>query len=456
MRWGITREKAFYQKVFTIMLPVALQQAINSGVNMVDTMMLGQLGEIPLSASSLANQFYLLFTIVCMGIVGGASVLAAQFWGAGDKERVRETFNLALKLTLLVSLVFTVLTALFSQQIMLIYTRETAVIEQGVRYLSVTVFIFAIHGIGFVAAFLMRTVGNSRLGLTVSVISFFVNIAANYIFIFGRLGAPQMGIAGAALGTLIARSAEFLITVIYVFIIDKTLGLRLRHLRKNPSPPFIKNYLRLGAPVLVSDALLGLGGNMISIVIGHMGSAIVAANAICMVIDRLCTVVIHGVAIASGIVTGNTVGRGEREKAMEQGRTFYLLSIVFGLFGSLMVLLIGPMTIAFYTLTAETAALTRQMMVIYAVIVFFQCIQTVMTKGVLRGGGDTRFLMVADILFLWLVSIPLGAAGGLLFHWPAGLTVICLRIDYLIKSFWCVTRLKSGKWIYEANDYHNQ
>ncbi len=434
------------------MLPVALQQAINSGVNMMDTMMLGRLGEIPLSASSLANQYYMFYNIICLGIVGGASVLAAQYWGAGDKERIRETFNLALKLTLLVSIVFALLTGLFPRQIMMIYTQEEAVVEQGIRYLTVTVFVFVIHGTGFVAAFLMRTVGNSRLGLTVSIVSFFVNIGANYMFIFGRLGAPQLGIAGAALGTLIARTAEFLITFIYIFFMDKTLGLRLRHLIRFPSGQFFKNYLRLGAPVLISDALLGLGGNIVTVVIGHMGSAVVAANAICMVIDRLCTVIIHGVAIASGIITGNTVGRGERDKAMEQGRTFYLLSIIFGLVGALMIAVIGPLSIMLYKLTAETAVITRQMMNIYAVIIFFQCIQTVMTKGVLRGGGDTRFLMVADILFMWLVSIPLGAVAGLWLHWPAWLTVACLRSDYMIKSFWCIARLKSGKWIYEAGD----
>ncbi len=450
MRFRIVKDKEFYRQVLSIMLPVALQQAINMGVNMMDTVMVGSLGEAALSASSLANQYYQFFNIFCMGIIGGASVLASQYWGAGEKEKVRETFNLALKLTLCVCVFFALLTWFFPRQIMAIYTSEEAVIEQGANYLSITAFIFVIHGTSFVAALLMRAVGKPRLGLAVSVVSFFVNIIANYIFIFGKFGAPRMEIAGAALGTLIARTFEFAITFIYIFEIDQSLGLRPRHLKKLPSASFFKNYFRLGAPVLVSDSLLGLGGNLVSIVMGHMGSAVVAANAICMVIDRLCTVVIQGISNASGIIIGNTIGCGRKEKAIEQGETFYLLSMGFGLIAAALVLIVGPLTVSIYALTEETVILTHEMMDAYAFIIFFQCIQSVMTKGVLRGGGDTKFLMAADILFMWLISIPLGAAGGLVLGWPAWFVTICLRIDYVIKSVWCIARLVSGKWIHEV------
>lgn len=456
MRVTIVKDTEFYKAVIRIMLPVALQQAINMGVNMMDTMMLGSFGEVQLSASSLANQYYNFFTILCMGIIGGCSVLAAQYWGAGEKEKVRETFNMAMRLTAFVSILFMILTWIFPTQIMSVYTTESDVICHGVRYLRITAFIFLIHGTGLVAAQLMRSVGQARLGLVVSVISFVVNIAANYIFIFGKLGMPRMEIAGAALGTLIARGAEFITTFVYILGMDKSLGLRIRHLKKSPSKTFYRSYFRLGAPVLVSDSLLGLGGNIVSVVLGHMGAAVVASNAICQVVDRLCTVVIQGVSNASGIITGQTLGTGDRKKAMEQGETFYFFSIVFGALSALAVFVFGPMTIAVYSLNQDTIALVHQMMNAYVVIVFFQAIQSVMTKGVLRGGGDTKFLMKADILFMWLVSIPLGAAGGLLFGGPAWVVMLCLRADYVIKSVWCVSRLLSGKWIHIADGIENK
>lgn len=451
MRITLVKEKAFYTSVLSIMLPVALQQAINMGVNMLDTMMLGSFGEVQLSASSLANQYYAFFSVLCMGIIGGSSVLAAQYWGAGNSEKVRETFSMALRLALGAALFFTVLTLLIPDRIMRIYTSEQAVIDQGVRYLRITAFIFAIHGTGLVAAQLMRSVGQAKLGLVVSIISFVVNILANYIFIFGKFGAPRMEIAGAALGTLLARTAEFAAIFLYILVIDKKLRLRPRHLLISPSSAFYKSYFRLGAPVLVSDALLGLGGNIVSVVLGHMGAAVVAGNAICQVIDRLCTVVISGISNASGIITGNTIGLGDKKRAIEQGETFYLLSIIFGAVGSVLIFLLGPLTISLYRVSPETIRITRQLMNAYVIIIFFQAVQSVMTKGVLRGGGDTRFLMKADILFMWLVSIPLGIASGLIFGWPAWLTMLCLRADYVIKSIWCVSRLMSGKWIHEAD-----
>ena len=182
-----------------------------------------------------------------------------------------------------------------------------------------------------------------------------------------------------------------------------------------------------------------------------MGAAVVAANAICMVIERLCTVVIQGVSNASGIIVGQTIGAGDKEKALEQGETFYLLSIIMGAFAALLVGIFGPLSMKMYNLAPDTVIITKQLMMSHVFIVFFQCIQSVMTKGVLRGGGDTKFLMKADILFLWVVSIPIGALAGLILHCPAWLTMICLKLDLIIKSIWCINRLLSGKWIHEVD-----
>ena len=450
MKITLIRDKNFYRKILSIMLPVALQQAINIGVNMMDTVMLGSFGEIQLSASSLANQYYNCFTILCMGIIGGSSILASQFWGAGDKEHVRETFNMALRLSLGVSVVFAIITFFFAPQIMRIYSSDPDVIEQGVRYLNVTVFVFALHGTSLVATQLMRSVGKAQLGLFVSIVSFIVNVGANYIFIFGKFGAPRLEIAGAAVGTLIARSVEFLLTFVYILHLDRDLGLRVHHLMCSPSGHLYRNYFRLGAPVLISDSLLGIGSTMVSVILGHMGTVAVSANAICQVVDRLCTVVIQGVSNASGVIIGNTIGSGDTNLAIRQGESFYLLSMIFGAVSALLVFLIGPISISMYNLTPETILATRHLMNAYVIVVFFQAIQSVMTKGVLRGGGDTKFLMKADILFMWLVSIPVGAIAGLVLHQPPWVTMLCLRLDYIIKSAWCVSRLLSGKWIHRT------
>ncbi|MCI8616094.1 MAG: MATE family efflux transporter [Lachnospiraceae bacterium] len=447
MKFRITKEKEFYRRVFLIMLPVAAQQAINMGVNMMDTIMLGNFGEVQLSASSLANSFYMLYGILCMGIIGGCSVLVSQYWGAGNLEKAREVFSLAFRLAAVLGFAFAIVTWLTPGTIMQLFTSDPEVIEAGVRYLKITAFIYMIHGTSQVVAFLMRSVRQAQLGLYVSIISFFANIFANWVFIFGKLGAPRMEIAGAALGTLIARCVEFLVTFLYVLKIDQKLKLKVSDFLHNPERSLYRKYFQVGAPALVSDGLLGLGSTAISMVLGRMGSDVVAANSICMVVDRLFTVVVQGISNASGIITGNTIGEGKPDKAQEQGETFYLLSILCGILSTILVSIGGPLTIRLYNLQPETITVTKSMMYAYAVVMFFSAVQSIMTKGVLRGGGDTKFLLKADVLFMWLVSIPLGILAGLVLHAPGWVAVICLRIDFAIKSIWCVSRLKSGKWI---------
>lgn len=297
----------------------------------------------------------------------------------------------------------------------------------------------------------MRSVGQAQLGLIVSCVSFVVNLIANYAFIFGKFGAPRMEIAGAALGTLLARTSEFLVTFGYILFKDKELGLRIKHLLHMPGEEFFSNYLRLGLPVLVSDGLLGLGGNIVSIILGHMGAAVVAANAICQVIDRLFTVVIQGISNASSIVTGHTLGEGSREKTMQQGYTFYVLSIFFGLIARRDGVGLRPADHRHVHPERRDHPYDRR------------------DDGCLRGD---RLLPVHPVRHdqrrparrrryqvpdegrhpvMWLVSIPLGGVGGLLLGWPAWLTILALRVDYVIKSVWCISRLKSGKWIHTAD-----
>jgi len=445
------RDKAFYKKVLAIMIPVAAQQAINMGVNMMDTIMLGRYGEIQLSASSLANSFYSIYQILCMGTIGGCSVLAAQFWGAKEKDRVKEVFNLALRISGSLGIIFALVTWFFPAPIMRLFSEDPAVIEAGVRYLKITTFIYLIHGTGLVTAQLMRTVGNARLGLYVSIISFSVNIFANWVFIFGKLGMPEMQIAGAALGTLIARAAEFIVTFWFVLKKDTQLKLKLRDYLINPSVEVIKKYLKMGLPALLSDGLLSLGNTVMAMIIGRMGTAVAASNSVCQVVDRMVTVIFNGISNASGIIVGNTIGAGKKEEAQAEGETFYVLALIFGAIAAVIIALIGPVSLKLYDLEPDTVVIAKQMMRSFIVIIFFQSIQSVMTKGVLRGGGDTKFLLAADILFLWIASIPLGYLTGLLWDLPAWVAMCALRVDFAIKSFWCIGRLKSGKWIHEVS-----
>ena len=426
------------------------------GVNMMDTIMLGSFGEVQLSASSLANSFYSIFQIFCMGITASCSILISQHWGAGQIKQVKQVFALSMRLTAFFGAIFMLMTWLAPGAIMRIFTPEEDVIAAGVGYLQITVFIYLIHGFGLVTSQLMRSVGKASLGLYVSIISFVVNVFANWVFIFGNLGAPRMEIRGAALGTLIARTTELIATFAYVLFMDKKLRLRVRDFFQKIPGELMSRYWKVGLPALCSDAMLSVGRTATSVIIGRMGSTAVAANSIVQVIDRLLTVVIQGISNAASIVIGHTIGAGDKHKAQQQGETLFLIAFGISLVSAVVFLLIGPATLGLYNITEETMMLTQRLMITYSLLIIFQCIGSVMTKGVLRGGGDTRFLLIADVVFLWVVSVPLGYIAGIVLGLPIFITSVFLRMDDIIKSIWCVSRLNSGKWIHEVTSKNDE
>lgn len=446
----IVTDKSFYKRALLLILPVVLQSIINQGVNMMDTVMVGKLGEVSISASSLANQFYQIFQLLCMGISAAGLVLASQYWGAGEKSTVKRVYDLSMQIVILMGSLFAIVTVCFPAQIMSIYTNDTEVIAEGAKYLRVTALIFLPHGLSLVMANIVRAIGNARLGLVISSISFVVNIGCNYIFIFGKLGAPAMGVMGAAVGTLCARAVELTVCAVYMLKVEKELKYRPSGILKLPTKALLKEFQRLGLPAVISDTILGLAGSAISMILGHMGREVVSAYAIVTVLDRMCTVATMGISSAAGVMIGQTVGGGDFRRAHKEGWSFLIISGVLGLFSAILVLLIGTWSVGLYEITQSTYAIAVSMMEASAIVVFFQSIQSATSKGILRGGGDTKFLMVADVIFQWCASIPLGYLAGIVLQFPPFWVLIALRIDFIIKAVWLTCRMRGDKWIHKA------
>ena len=440
------KEKSFYKLILSIAVPVVLQNMITIGVNIMDTLMLGNYGEIQLSASSLANEFINIYHIMCMGMSMGAAVLTAQYYGAGNNPSLKKIVTIVLRMGLVIAAAFTVVTLLFPEELMRLYTPDEAVIEKGVLYFRISAVTYVLLGVSLILTNILRTVHQVRFPLVLSIVTFFVNVFFNWVFIYGRLGAPEMQIEGAALGTVIARLVECGSLVTYFFVFDKHIGYRIKDLFMKCGD-HVRVYITYAIPVMVSDTLLALGNSAVSIIMGHIGASFVAANSIISQTVRLSTVFNQGLSSASSVITGNTLGKGERDKAYHQGVTFLCLSILIGLAAAVIILLISPLLVESFNITQETKDIAYQLMASVSVMMVFQTVQSVLTKGVLRGGGDTRFLMLADILFLWLASIPLGYLCGLVWHLSPFWIYAALKIDWVIKSVWCIFRLRSKKWI---------
>ena len=442
----LVTDKKFYKEAVAIAIPISLQSMITMGVNLLDNIMVGSLGETVMSATALANQYVNIFHICCMGIGMGASVLTARFFGMKDDLNLKRALTIMLRFCFGLSLLFTVPAILTPGTLMRVYTPDQTIIMEGMKYYRFIWPCLILQGLSLTCTLVLRTTGQVQLPLYTSLGAFFVNVFFNYILIFGKLGAPRLEIMGAAIGTLLARVFEFLVICGYLFFIDQKIGYRFRDLFMK-CDSLMKEYITISIPVFVSDTLLAFGNSMVAVIMGHIGKEFVSANAITTVTQQLSTVLIQGISHAGCIMTGHTLGRGETEKAITQAWTFYIGGFVFGAIGGIIILLLADPVIAMYRITDTTKAVARELMYSIALIVMFQATNSIMMKGVLRGGGDTRFLMVADIFFLWVLSIPLGALAGLYFHMSSFWIYFFLKIEHVIKAIWSGIRLKSGQWI---------
>lgn len=442
----LVEDASFYKKIFLIGGPISAQQVITVGINLMDNIMLGQLDETALSASSMAVQVHTMFNYVCMGMGMGAAVLIARYWGARDSRNLKKALVLMYRCYLIIALCFTVVVGIFPNEIMGILTSDQDVIREGVRYLEWALPCFILYGFSLTTTIVLRNCGKMHIPLYASIGAFVVNIFFNWIFIFGKLGAPAMGIAGAALGTVISRIFEFVFICGYFIFKEEQIRFRLQDMCM-PCGSILKEYLHFSLPVMVSDTILGLGNSAVMMVAGHIGRTFMTANTITMVIQQMATIFSSGLGQAALIITGNSLGEGKIEQTQKQSVSLVCVSFILGVTAAVIAFIISPVIVNFYHIRPETKEMTLSLMHAVTFVLIFMISGGVLTKGILRGGGDTTYLMVADVIFLWIVSVPLGAAAGLVWKWPPFWILFCLRSDYVIKTILCLFRLHSGKWI---------
>lgn len=440
------RDKSFYKTLLMVALPIVFQNMITIGVNIMDTVMLGNYGEIQLSASSLANNFIDIFYVLHMGMGGGAAVLVSQYWGTKDLEGSKKVIAITFRMSLCVIILFTLITAIAPRGIMSLYSDDLQVIDKGRIYFLVSLPAYLLQGVSMVMTLTLRAMRKVMVSFAASVVSFFINVFFNWVFIFGNLGAPEMQIAGAALGTVLARAAEFLIIGVYFFFVEKQINFSFKDLFSSCRGQWLM-FFRYGIPVIVSDFLVTMGNSCLSSIMGHIATNFVAAYSIVVPVMRLSNVFTMGLAQAAATMTGNIVGTGDREKSQQCGMTCLALALCTGLFASIAILLLGPSIVGIYRVEIYTKEIAYELMSSISLLMVFQAAQSVLTKGILRGGGDTRFVMIADALFMWILSIPLGYCCGLIWKLSPFIIYLALRSDFVVKTIWCTVRLLNGKWI---------
>ncbi|MDU7109684.1 MAG: MATE family efflux transporter [Clostridium perfringens] len=449
----ITRDKRFYRLLFSIALPIAVQNLITFMVSMVDTLMVGALGEIQLSAVSIANNLFFVLTILMFGLAGGSNIMISQYWGKGNVKTIHKILAIMYRVCLLITGIFIFIAVFLPKYFMGIFTTDKAVIDFGASYLRIVCIGYLFYSITNCTIMMLRSVKTVSISIIVYTASLVVNSILNWIFIFGNLGAPELGIRGAAIATVCARITEFSIVLVFMFIYERKIGLKIEHLLKLDKE-ILKDYVGLCTPVLCNELLWAIGASMISVIVGRMGTEVVAANSINGVAHQFVTVFIFGMSNATAVIIGNTIGEGKKEKAKEYAYSIGVFSVVMGCISGLMILLIKPFVVNFYNVSYSTKLIAMEIMTVTSGIIVFQSLASNFMMGVLRGGGDAKFVLINDLIFMWLVAIPGGFFVAFVLELPVALVFLVIKCDEILKSLTSVYRVISGKWVNDVTkDY---
>ena len=441
----ITRDRSFYRSLFSLALPIVLQNFISFAVNFADNLMVGRLGDTAVSAVYMGNQFQTVLQMFVFGIDAAMLIIAAQYWGIKDTKSIRRISAMGIRWSVLVGAVIAAAVLAFPRFFLSRLTSDAGVVEEAVPYV---VFV-ALSYVFFCASQLlissMKSVENARLGFYVSLIALFVNIFLNWLLIFGMFGFPALGVKGAAIATLISRIVEFLIAAVYVFAIDKRLGLKPKHLFLK-APSLRRDFIRNGAPVVAGQMVWAVNMIAYSTIMGHLSPAAVTASSIVGQMENLLRVGVFGLSAALGIVTSKTVGAGKFKEMREYATTAELIFLGIGLLSSLVIVLLKRPFVGLYDISPEAADMSAQFFRVLTFTFIGTCWQATCLGGLVKSGGDTGFVFKMDSVFVFGVLIPAGIL-TLVLGAPAWAVFLALKCDQILKCIVAFVKINSFNWM---------
>lgn len=449
------RGKRFYKNLVGLAIPIILQNLITNSLALVDTFMIGMLGETPLAGVTLANIPIFVVLLVVFGIQSGSSVLISQHWGKGDTDTINRCMGIGFYISGAISVTFALIMFFFAQPFMTLFGNDAAVIEVAARYARIVGFSYIFEGISQVYVAAHRSMENPRLGLYLLGVSMVVNTFLNWVLIFGNLGAPALGVEGGAIATLSARGVGFLVMVLHALF---SRHFRLRPaLCLRPGRTLLRRFLRYSGPVVLNETLWGLGASLYPTIMGHMDGSreILAAFAISGNIEKVCTVAVFAVANTAAIIVGREIGAGRRDTVYDVGAALNMVALLGGVVvGGIMLLLVptvlAPYFYPLFHLSPRAAEISTTMLAMTSAFLAVRSFNVTNIVGVLRGGGDVRAAAFLDAGPLWVVSIPLTALCGLVLRLDIFWVYLATFSENAVKSIFGLIRFRSAQWIHDV------
>ncbi len=436
--------KEFYKSAIKLTLPIVVQNLLSATISSTDVVMLNYVGQSSISAVSLAANFTSILFMFYYGLGTGVTMLSSQYSGKGDMEAIHLVQGIALRFSVIVSLIMTVCALTIPDLMMKIFTSDPELIAIGATYLRVVTFSYLCWSITEIYMATLRSVERVAICTTLNVIAFVCNIILNAIFIFGIFGMPKLGAAGVALGTSISR----LIVLIGCIIVSaKSTNVKLKigyMFRRNQL--LQHDFLHMALPALINDVSWGTAFSLYSAIIGHLGNDAVAAYSFVNVVRNFGTVFCFAVGSASGIILGNELGEGKVEQAKVSAKRLMVMTIVSALIGSVLIFILIPIILNFADLTDQAMKYLKYMMLINTYYIIGAAVNTTLIAGVFRAGGDSKFGMICDTIDMWCYAVPLGFLSAFVFKLPVMWVYVLLCTDEFVKWPWVFKNYFSGKW----------
>ena len=439
-------DRIFLKKALMIAIPIALQNMLNTITNLVDTMMIGRLGSTAIAAVGLANKYFFVFNLLVFGICSGSSILAAQFWGNRDEKNIRKVLGLAALIALSGAVLFFVPAFLNPEMVMRIFTNSENSIAVGARYLRLACLTYPFIALSNVIVAMMRAINRVKTPVMTSLVAILVNICLNYCLIFGNFGFPELGVAGAALGTLAARIVELFLLIAVVYGGRSPLRAHPRELL-GWKPAFLKSFWVHAAPVIANEFMWGLGTTLYSVAYGRMGDDAVAAITIATTIQDIVIVLWAGLSAATAVILGNELGAGNTERAEDYSVKFFTLSTLLSFFAMALIFVIRWPLIGIYNITPEVARDVSLCLLVFIAYTVPKMYNYILIVGVLRSGGDTRMCLFLDTSGVWCIGVPLAFLGALYWKLPIYGVYALVLSEEIYKMVLGTWRYRQKKWL---------
>lgn len=443
-----TRDKGFYRTFLPMLAVISAQMLASSAVNLADNFMLGAYSELSLSAATIVNQIQFVLQNLIGGLGVGIVVLGSQYWGKGQTGPIKRIISLGLMLSLVGGALFFIGGAVFPRTLISLLTDDEAVIGEAMKYMSLMCWTYLIFSITNALIYSLQSVETAAIGTVMSLSTLCINICLNYILIGGNLGAPEMGIVGAALATLTSRCVELAIILCYIFFIDKKLRIKLPELLR-PDFGYMKDFIKVASPLVISGAFWGLGQAAQTAVLGHISAEAIAASSVATIVFSIISVVGMASANASSVTMGKTIGEGKIKMVKPYAITFQAIFLIIGLCAGAGIYLTKDIVVGIYSLSDETRELTVQFLTVLSVTTVGSCFQYPLASGVIAGGGYTKYPAIVENIFTWGLVIPLSFLSAFVFNWSPLMTFICLKCDQILKIIPNVIVCNRFRWVKE-------